>query len=183
MSTPEVHGAEPVEASDLRPVRVRVRQLDYVTKGRNALGDEVDRIVTAYGPANPANDPANRFGLDPESQEAADLASDFQYGQLIMVRPQAYVGLIESGVVRDVQTDADGEEDFEEEELLDVNTATVEQLADWIKTERPNVNDVVQASGGDPDVAQKLLEAESQATDGEPRKGVLEGLSAVISRG
>jgi hypothetical protein len=165
-------------------VRVRVRQLDYVTKGRNPLGDEVDRIATAYGPENPINDPAQRIGLDLDSQEAADLASDFKYGQLIMVRPQAYIGLIESGVVRDVQTDADtGEEDFQEEELLDVNTATVDELAEWIRTERPNVNDVVQASQGDPEVAQKLLEAEAQATDGEPRKGVLEGLSAVISRG
>jgi len=181
VSSPEVTNVEPAE--ELRPVRVRVRQLDYVTRGVNPLGDEVDRIATAYGPGNPVNDPAQRHGLDPESQEAADLASDFQYGQLIMVRPQAYIGLIESGVVRDVQTDESGEEVIEEEELLDVNTATVDQLAEWIKTERPTVNDVVQASGGDPDVAQKLLEAESQATDGEPRKGVLEGLSAVISRG
>lgn len=165
-------------------MRVRVRQLDYVTRGVNPLGDEVDRIATAYGPGNPVNDPAQRFGLDPESQEAADLASDFQYGQLIMVRPQAYIGLITSGVVRDVQTDEEtGEEIPEDEELLDVNKATVDELAEWIRTERPNVNDVVQASGGDPDIAQKLLEAESQATDGEPRKGVLEGLSAVISRG
>jgi hypothetical protein len=182
MSLPEVHDAEPAE--DLKPVRVRVRQLDYVTKGINPLGDEVDRITTAYGPGNPTIDPAGRIGLDPGSQEYADLASDFQHGQLIMVRPQAYVGLIESGAVRDVKTDEEsGEEIIEEEELLDVNTASVEELADWIKTERPTVNDVVQASGGDPDVAQKLLEAESQATDGEPRKGVLEGLSAVISRG
>jgi hypothetical protein len=41
----------------------------------------------------------------------------------------------------------------------------------------------VQASGGDPNLAKKLLEAESQATDQDPRKGVLEGLTAVISRG
>ena len=165
-------------------MRVRVRQLDYVTRGTNALGDEVDRIATAYGPGNPVNDPAGRPGLDPESQEAADLASDYQYGQLIMVRPQAYVGLIESGVVRDVQKDSEtGEEVIEEEELLDVNTASVDELAEWIRTERPTVNDVVQASGGDPELAQKLLEAEAQATEGQPRKGVLEGLSAVISRG
>lgn len=182
MSTPEVHNVEP--AQELRPVRVRVRQLDYVTVGTNPLGQDVDRIVTAYGPGSAVLDPTQRHGLDPESQEFADLASDFKNGQLIMVRPQAYVGLIESGVVRDVQTDeATGEEVSEDEELLDVNSASADDLAEWIRNDRPTVNDVVQASGGEPDVAQKLLEAETQATDGEPRKGVLEGLSAVISRG
>jgi hypothetical protein len=101
-----------------------------------------------------------------------------------MVRSMAYIGLIESGAVRDLITDDEtGQEVTEEEELLDVGTASVDDLADWIRTERPTVNDVVGASGGDPDVAKKLLEAESKATDGEARKGVLEGLSAVISRG
>src|SRR4051812_14142713 len=104
MSTPEVHNLDPTD--DLKPVRVRVRQLDYVTKGRNPLGDEVDRISTAYGPGAHQNNPGNRPDLDPESQEYADLASDYRNGQLIMVRPQAYVGLITSGSVKDVQTDA-----------------------------------------------------------------------------
>src|SRR5262245_45501474 len=167
---------------DLKPVRVKIRQLDYITKGVNPLGDEVDVIVTAYGPGMPLIDPANDPNLDRESQEYADRVSDFTYGQLILLRPQQYVGLIKSGAVADVQTDESGDEVIEDEELLDVNTATADELADWIRTERPTVNDVVQASGGDAEAAQKLLEAESLATDGEPRKGVLEGLSAVISR-
>jgi hypothetical protein len=171
-------------ATDLRPVRVRVRQLDYVTRGLNPLGDEVDKIATAYGPSAPQNDPANHPGLDPESQEAADLASDFRYGQLIMVRPLALAGLIESGAVRTIETDDEtGEEVVEDEQLLDVNTASVDDLADWIKDEHPTVNDVVQASDGDAEVARKLLEAESRATDGEPRRGVVTGLTAVVSRG
>jgi len=170
-------------ASDLKPVRVLVRQLDYITKGINPLGDEVDRMATAYGPGDPHLDPAMRSDLEPESQEYADAASDYRFGQLIMVRPYAYIGLIQSGAVRDITTDEDGEEVEPEEELLDVNTASVDQLAEWIKEERPTINDVVQASGGDPDVARKLLEAEAQAQSGESRKGVVEGLTAVISRG
>jgi len=180
MTSPEITYTE--AASELKPVRVRVRQVDYITKGRNPLGQEVDRIVTAYGPGDFRLDPA-RSNLDPESQEFANAQSDYQNGQLILLRPAAYIGLIQSGAVRDVVTDEEGDEVIAEEELIDVNTASVDDLADWIKTEHPIVNDVVQASGGDPDVAQKLLEAESQATGGEPRKGVLEGLSAVISRG
>jgi hypothetical protein len=143
----------------------------------------VDKMATAYGPGAPQLDPVGRE-LEPGSQEYLDAASDYRHGQIIMVRPLAYIGLIESGAVRDVVTDDEtGQEVIDDETLLDVNTATVDELADWIRTERPTVNDVVQASGGDPDVAKKLLEAESKATNGEARKGVLEGLSAVISRG
>jgi hypothetical protein len=74
---------------------------------------------------------------------------------------------------------------------MDVTTASVDDLARWIESERPNVNAVVQASGGEPDLAQKLLEAESQATDGDPSQGRRgrpgggdrEGLTADVERG
>jgi|SRR4051812_9456651 hypothetical protein len=170
-------------ATNLVPVRVRVRQLDYLTRGTNPLGDEVDRMATAYGPGDSRLDPSLRTDLDPQSQEYADLVSDFRLGQLILLRPQAYVGLITSGAVRDITTDDTGEEVEQEEELLDAVTASSDQLADWIREERPTVQDVVSASGGDVDVARKLLEAEAQAQSGEARKGVVEGLTAVISRG
>lgn len=183
-----------MEASDLKPVRVRVRQLDYVTQVENPLGDRVDKFVTAYGPGAAQNDPNQIDTLDPASQEFADKQSDFKHGELIMVRPGAYVGLIESNAVRDVrqqqvEDEATGEvverESLPEldEELLEVNSASVEQLADWIRSERPTVNDVIGASNGDPELARKLLEAEGQAQGGEPRRGVLSGLTAVISRG
>jgi hypothetical protein len=148
-------------ATNLVPVRVRVRQLDYLTRGTNPLGDEVDRMATAYGPGDSRLDPSLRTDLD----------------------PQSHVGLITSGAVRDITTDDTGEEVEQEEELLDAVTASSDQLADWIREERPTVQDVVSASGGDVDVARKLLEAEAQAQSGEARKGVVEGLTAVISRG
>jgi hypothetical protein len=142
----------------------------------------IDKMATAYGPGAPQLDPVAR-GLELGSQEYLDAASDYKNGQLIMVRPMAYIGLIESGAVRDVVTDDEtGEEVIEDETLLDIGTATVDELADWISTERPTVNDVVQASDGSAELAKKLLEAESKATNGEARKGVLEGLSAVIAR-
>lgn len=169
---------------ELKPVRVRFRQLDYVTKGVNPLGDEVDVVRTAYGPGRPELDPSNDPNLDRESQEYQDKVSDYQHGQLIALRPFQYVGLIASGAVRDVETDEEtGEEVEPEEEVLDVNTASVDELADWIRNDRPTVNDVVQASNGEAELARKLLEAESQAHEGQPRFGVQKGLSAVISRG
>lgn len=184
MSRPQVHNLPEVKEADLIPVRVKFRSLDYITREENVLGDTVDVLRTAYGPGDPHLNPANDPNLDTESQEYLDKVSDYQKGQLIMLRPKQYEGLIASGAVADVQYDPDSEEELtEDEELLDIGTATVDDLVLWIQQERPTVNDVVQASGGDPQIAQRLLEAESKAQEGEPRKGVLEGLTAVISRG
>lgn len=170
----------------LVPVRVAIRQIDYLTKGENALGQEVDVMRTAYGPGMPQNDPQFHPELEADSQALADMQSNHRFGELVMLRERAYNGLKLSGAIKDVKTTTvEGEEveEFEEEELLDIGEASIDDLALWIQQERPTVNDVVQASDGNPEYAQKLLEAESQATNGEPRKGVLEGLSAVISRG
>lgn len=172
----------------LIPARVAVRQLDYISRGTNALGDEVDMMKTAFGPGMPQNDPQFHPELEADSQALADMQSNFRFGELVLLRPRAYEGLKNTGAVRDVKmaTDEDsGEEveEFDEEEVLDIGTASIDELATWIQTERPTVNDVLQASDGSPEYARKLLEAESVATDGQPRKGVLEGLTAVISRG
>lgn len=170
----------------LIPVRVVYRQLDYLTTVTNPLGEEVDGIKTAYGPNHPNLNVGRYPELDPESQEFADMVSDFRNGQLILLRPHQYVGLKRSGAIRDVHMDDSGEEMPEDEEvLLDVSDATVEELASWIRDSdpKPTVQDVVDASDGDANNARKLLEAESRATNGDPRKGVLQGLSAVISRG
>jgi hypothetical protein len=171
-------------ASDLIPVRVSVRQIDYVTTATNMLGQQVDVIKTAYGPGMPQNHPAGFPDLDPESQEYADKASDYERGELVELRPYQYDGLARTNSVTLVEFGDDGAEVEEDEELLDVNTATEEELADWIREEKPTVNDVVRASGGDPEVARKLLEAETLAkSPDEPRTGVVQGLTAVISRG
>lgn len=172
---------------ELKPVRVVFRQLDYLTEVINPLGQKVDGVKTAYGPGHPELNPSRHPEIDPDSQEYADLVSDFQRGQLINLREYQYVGLIRTGAVRDVKYEGDDNVEVDEdEELIDVGSASVDELADWIRQVPPNkptVQDVVNASGGDPDIAKKLLEAESKAHDGEPRKGVLEGLTAVVSRG
>jgi len=68
----------------------------------------------------------------------------------------------------------------EEGGSFDPAEAGEDELVAWIETENPTVSDMLEAAGGDPDVARRLLEAE-QAT-GDPRKGAVEGLGAVITR-
>jgi hypothetical protein len=60
--------------------------------------------------------------------------------------------------------------------------ATLDDLVNWIETDKPTVQDVVDASGGDLVKAKLLLDAENAATGNDPRKGVVEGLTAVIQQ-
>lgn len=60
--------------------------------------------------------------------------------------------------------------------------ATDTELINWIKDDNPTVQQVVNASEGDGEVAARLLAAEVQATGNDPRKGVIAGLEAVVAR-
>jgi hypothetical protein len=152
----------------LHSVRVRVREVGYNKIVEDEMGNERLVTTTAYGPGAP-----QLADADPETQ---------RLGQLIELNDEAYERHKFYGNVMD-EDEAEELAEAEDEEVLDPETASVEDLARWIEQERPTVNDVVQASDGNPETAQKLLEAETQAHDGEPRKGVVDGLSVVISRG
>lgn len=63
---------------------------------------------------------------------------------------------------------------------LDVATADIPEIAAWIESESPSVNELLELTGGDPEIAQKLLEAESAATGGAARSTLVEGLTKII---
>jgi len=54
------------------------------------------------------------------------------------------------------------------------------ELAEYIKEQNLTVGDTVALAGTDKDLAHRVLQAENIATDGEPRKGVEAGLTAII---
>lgn len=164
-----------------RPVRVRVREVGYKAIEQDIGGNPVIISKRGYGPGQPQLDPAG-LNLEPDSEALKDAVDEYERGQIIYLLPDDYRRHMRFGVVRDIDTEPATVEE-EEEEFLNPTTATADDLANWIRQERPTVNDVVQASGGDPEVATKLLEAESQAQNGEPRVGVVQGLTAVIQRG
>ena len=60
--------------------------------------------------------------------------------------------------------------------------ATDTELINWIKDKGPRVQEVIDASEGDPETAARLLAAEAAATGNDPRKGVVMGLEAVVRR-
>jgi len=57
------------------------------------------------------------------------------------------------------------------------------ELVAWIKEDRPTARDMVDAAEGDADLARRLLSAEDEATGGNSRRNVIQGLTAVIQQG
>lgn len=160
------------------PVRVRVREVPYLAVTENLLGQPALVELVGYGPGQPEIDPTN-LGIDVESDEYAAAEEDFRLGQRIELTEADYLRLLSCGAVLDPD-DAEAEADVI---TLDPAGASIDELAQWISEESPNVQETVNASGGEPEIAQKLLEAETQAKDGDPRDGVVKGLTAVISQG
>lgn len=57
---------------------------------------------------------------------------------------------------------------------------SVEQLATWIEQEEPTENELVELASSSQQMAQKVLDAETLATGGEPREGVQLGVAQLL---
>jgi hypothetical protein len=68
-----------------------------------------------------------------------------------------------------------------DDEGVDVAALDAEQLAEYIKENRLNVDQTVALAGDDVDSIEKVLDAENLATENEPRKGVTDRLEAKLS--
>lgn len=64
----------------------------------------------------------------------------------------------------------------------EVNTSELshKELVEWIQEDTPTVPQTVNAAGGDPEQAKRILKAEKEATGGQPRKSLVEGLNAIV---
>jgi hypothetical protein len=74
-----------------------------------------------------------------------------------------------------IQTDTD-EGLAEATGAWSVETASVEDVAEYIKNEKPTVDELVEAANEDPATARKILQAEDLATGQQPRKGLTDKL-------
>lgn len=69
----------------------------------------------------------------------------------------------------------------ETQEGLILNEAGVDELVAWLEEKKPNVKDTVEAANGDTEAARRILQAEDTATGGDPRKGVVDRLGAILN--
>lgn len=58
---------------------------------------------------------------------------------------------------------------------------SVEGLAKWLQDEKPSVDDVLERADGDPQLAEKLIEAENLASGQQPRTTLVDGLQKIIN--
>jgi len=69
----------------------------------------------------------------------------------------------------------------------DTSSLSEVELAEWLKTGNDGssftMDEVLEAVGNDKDLAHRMLAAENMATDGDPRKGLVDGLTRVIEQG
>jgi hypothetical protein len=92
----------------------------------------------------------------------------------------------EDDIVRGERFGAFEDESEEEETVVEVGSIAEmsdDELMTWIKEDKPTVRQVVEAAEGDPELAQRLLDAEDAATGGDSRTGVIQGLTHIVANG
>jgi hypothetical protein len=94
-------------------------------------------------------------------------------GQTVELSDEDYERAVRFNAI-ETETDAELKETVG---AFSVETASVEQLAEYIRAEKPSVDDLVDAANEDPNVAARILEAENLATGRQPRKTLVEKLS------
>lgn len=75
--------------------------------------------------------------------------------------------------------DADAANAQEAGGVPDIN-ANHDELVAWVSDTKPNEDAMVNAAQGDPAMAQALMDAEEEASGGQPRKGVMTRLQAIV---
>lgn len=86
---------------------------------------------------------------------------------------------------RAVRFDAvQGEVDADIQEVtgaFSLEQATPEEVADYLRGEKPSVKSLVEAVDGDPVLAQKVIDAENLATGQQPRSSLVDALTPVAA--
>lgn len=57
-----------------------------------------------------------------------------------------------------------------------------QQIVEWLEEEKPTVPQTIAAAGDDPELAQRILDAEYQVTGRDARNGVVEGLERIVEQ-
>jgi hypothetical protein len=65
-------------------------------------------------------------------------------------------------------------------EAFDPASAGEFELAEWLKNDKPTINEVLEVVNDDKDLAHRMLQAENIATEGDPRSGLEAGLTSII---
>lgn len=71
----------------------------------------------------------------------------------------------------------------DEETPLEFAQMTEADIINWHRSTNPSPDEVLEATDGDPEIARKMIEAETKATDGDPREPLIRALGEVVATG
>jgi hypothetical protein len=92
------------------------------------------------------------------------------------------LGVVTDDLDFDPTAEPEGESD---PALFDASEAGEDELVEYLQEHKPNAEATIALANGDPDTAQRLIDAEEAvATEegGEPRKTVIEGLEKIADK-
>jgi hypothetical protein len=104
-------------------------------------------------------------------------------GTKIALLPEDEARLEDLGALESVKSVATQRDSKSADEPFDASTASDKELADYLEAEQPVADDTVALAKGDTEVAKRVLAAESVATGGKPRAGVVAKLEKIIAAG
>jgi hypothetical protein len=175
MATTETKGSSRV---------VGVLSAIYFSPGKDVLGQDVQRVKTALRGEETELSPAEESRLEengallPKGSKPEDAAKAAE-ARLDAYRAQR--GDQEALARHHERLAASKPGDGEIVNVEAPVDGNVGELTGWIKQSKPNVDDTVALAEGDPERAQRVLDAETAATGGSPRKSVQEQLEKVVA--
>lgn len=117
-------------------------------------------------------------------EDVPDLATRHaKYGEIVDIsRDEDYQRGVAHGAFEDVVAEEQTEEAQEEPEpeTVPLDWERHDDLVEWIRDDKPTAKEVVSAAEGDPEKAQKLMDAENEASGSQPRKAVMDPLRKII---
>src|SRR5262252_6747489 len=125
-------------------------------------------------------DPAGMKVVEPREALAGETVTLDQIGQIALMKGEKSHAFYTTEERERIEAGANPDQPLSPAEGGDVSSLGEYELAEYIKENNLTVNETVGLAGTDKDLAHRLLQAENIATDGEPRKGVEAGLTAII---
>jgi len=145
-------------------------------------GQGDDRIVRAlrFIYTVQVEDPSGAKTIDTREAFAGETVTLEQIGLIAQMKGESSHSFFTTEERERIEAGANPDEPLSPGEGGDLSSLGEYELAEYIKSENLTVQQTVDLAGTDKDLAHRLLQAENIATDGEPRKGVEAGLTAII---
>jgi|SRR5215471_1120177 len=170
----ELHGIDPT-ATDAEGYEVPE---EYAGQGDDRIVRALRFLYTIQ-----VEDPTGAKVIEPREALQGETVTLDQIGLIAQIKGESAHSFYTTEERERIEAGANPDEPLSPTEGGDLSSLGEYELADYIKANNLTVNDTVALAGTDKDLAHRLLQAENIATDGEPRKGVEAGLTAIIEAG